>query len=170
MSDSIAKYVDQIRQCEVISFPGININQMACKIQSKCGRDKLILDKEFTIFHVGTNDITRLSVEQMMSSYNNLITVTRQSSSTTIVVSAILPRPKDHSSLGEKVNDANQKLKVLCKDRHVQFLHAYRPFLKNRVPVRELFAVRDQGLHLNLEGVRRLHQFFINSEAHLLKG
>ena len=36
------------------------------------------------------------------------------------------------------------------------------------VPLRELYAVNDQGLHLNTEGTRRLRQFFINTVAHLI--
>ena len=60
-------------------------------------------------------------------------------------------------------------MKPLCRERNVQFLHTFRPFLKNCQPIRELYAVNDQGLHLNLEGVRRLRQFFINSMAHLSK-
>lgn len=126
------------------------------------------MDKEFIIFHVGTNEITKLSVEQMMSCYNNLITLTRQSSGTTKVISAFFPRPKDHRSQCKKVDDANNKLKALCKGRYVLFLHTYLPFLKNPEPVKELFAVKDQGLRLNLDGFRRLRQFFINSVAHLL--
>ena len=63
----------------------------------------------------------------------------------------------------------NRDLKSLSKVRHVQFLHTLRPCLKNCQPIRELFAVNDHGLHLNLEGVRRLRQFFINSVAHLSK-
>ena len=35
-----------------------------------------------------------------------------------------------------------------------------RPVTKARKPIRELFAVQDQGLHLNVEGTRRLRQFF----------
>ena len=62
--------------------------------------------------------------------FNNLISVTRQHSNTKIVISAILPRPLDHTALGKKVKEVNRDLKSLCKDRHVQFLHTFRPFLK----------------------------------------
>ena len=165
MSDSIAKTVDNIRHCEVIAFPNININALTHKIQTR----NLILDREFTILHVGTNNIETNNAGEILSCYNDLISVIRQNSHTKIIISAILPRPKDHSSLGDRVKLVNTKLKPLCKERNVQFLHTFRPFLKNSQPIRELFAVNDQGLHLNLEGVRRLRQFFINSVAHLIK-
>ena len=105
----------------------------------------------------------------ILSAFNNLITSIRQKSATLIVISSILPRPKDHASYGDRVKLVNKGLVKLSKDRRVRLLHTYRPFLKNCMPIRELFAINDQGLHLNTEGTRRLRQFFINSVAHLLK-
>ena len=84
-------------------------------------------------------------------------------------MSSILPRPIDHSTLGLKVKNVNLSLKNLCNNRKIQYLHSYRPFLKGGQPIRELFAIRDRGLHLNSEGTRRLRSFFINCVAHLLK-
>lgn len=165
VSDSMAKYVKDVRHTEVLAFPGTNINRLASKIQN----GQISIDKEFSIFHVGTNDINMLNVGEIMSSFNNLISIVKKNSHTKIIMSSILPRPVDHQTTGDKVKLVNNKLKQLCKDRHVQYLHTFRPFVKNNQPVRELFAIKDQGLHLNLEGTRRLRQFFINTIAHLLK-
>ena len=74
--------------------------------------------------------------------------------------SSILPRPVDHESNGEKVKDVNKDLMKLCEQRNIRFLHSYRPFLKFDKPIRELFAIKDHELHLNLEGLRRLRFFF----------
>ena len=103
MSDSIAKYVDNIRNCEVRDISGININSLENKIQAK----RLVLDKEFTIFHVGTNNIKSYDVGEIKSCFNNLISVAHQHSNTKIVISAILPRPLDHTAMGEKVKVVN---------------------------------------------------------------
>ena len=165
MSDFITKYVDNIRHCEVIAFPNININALTHKIPAK----NLILNREFTICHVGTNSIETKNAGEILSCYNNLISVIRQNNHTQFFISAILPRPKDPSSLGDRVKLVNTKLKPLCRERNVQFLHTFRPFLKNCQPIKELYAVNDQGLHLNLEGVRRLRQFIINSVVNLIK-
>lgn len=161
----MAKYVDQIRHAEVLAFPGININRLVQKIQNR----HICLDRQYSIIHVGTNDIQFLDVGAILSSYNNLISVIRQHSRSIIVMSSIIPRPIDHHITGDKVKLVNTRLKALCKERNVQFLHTFRPFLRNCQPVRELFAIKDRGLHLNLEGTRRLRQFFINTVAHLLK-
>ena len=109
------------------------------------------------------------SIGEIMSYYQNLITYIKSHSSTKIIVSAIIPRPcdlpKDPSE--KRVKDMNKELKLLCKRRNLQFLHTYRIFLHNNKPIRSYYAVNDQGLHLNLEGSRKLRRFFINTVAHL---
>ena len=105
---------------------------------------------------MGTNDIPHLDKGAILSSINNLITIVRRHSKTKIVFSSILPRPVDHESYGEKVKDVNKDLMKLCEQRNIRFLHSYRPFLKFDKLTRELFAIKDHGLHLNLEGLRRL--------------
>ncbi|MCG8075262.1 MAG: SGNH/GDSL hydrolase family protein [Candidatus Thiodiazotropha taylori] len=166
VSDSIPKYVEGIYHAEVVSIPGMRINQLTNKIQ----KGHVILDTPISIIHVGTNDVVGMEAGAMLSAYNNLISQIRSKSNTKIVMSALLPRPVDHISLGDKVKLVNNRLKLLCKDRRVEFLHTFRPFIKGGVPLRELFAINDQGLHLNTEGTRRLRQFFINSVAHLIHG
>ena len=164
ISDSIAKHVTDIRHSEVIAFPGININQLANKIE----KGHFYLDKPVSIIHVGTNDVVHMEAGAMLSCFNNLISQIRKKSNTSIVMSALLPRPVDYSLLNDTVKHVNNKLKQLCKDRKVQYLHTFRPFTKAGVPLSVLYAVNDQGLHLNTEGTRRLRQFFINTVAHLI--
>ena len=163
MSDSIAMYV--VRHTEICAFPDINTSRLTNKLQNR----HLVLDKEFSIIHVGTNDILSFSAGEIVSSFNNLIEVVRQNSETTILISSIIPMLVDHQATGDQVKLVNSKLKQLCVQRKVQFLHTFRPFIRNCEPRRELFAIKDQGLHLNLYGTRRLRQFFINTVAHLLK-
>ena len=121
------------------------------------------------IFHVGTNNIEKMETGAILSAFSNLILSIRRKIDPMIVISSILPRPKDHSSHGDRVKNVNKGLVQLSKDRKVRHLHTYRPFLKYCLQKREMFAIDDQGLHLNTEGTRRLRQFFINSVAHLLK-
>lgn len=104
-----------------------------------------------------------------MSYYENLITYIKSVSSTKIIVSAIIPRPCDlpKDPTERRVKDMNKELKLLCKRRNLQFLHTFRIFLHDNKPIRSYFAVNDRGLHLNLEGTRKLRRFFISSVAHL---
>ena len=86
-----------------------------------------------------------------------------------IIISAIIPRPCDlHIDPTESnVKSVNKELKILCKMRHIQFLHTFRIFLHNNKPIISYFALNDGGLHLNREGTRRLRLFFIYAVAHL---
>ena len=61
--DSIAKYVTDIRSTEVIPYPGITINGRTSVIQS----GELVLDKQFTTFHDGTNDTPHFDVGTILS-------------------------------------------------------------------------------------------------------
>ena len=99
ISDSMSKYVTDIRHTEVLTFLGINVNRLSNKIRT----GNLILDKTFTIIHVGTDDVASMDVGSISSSYNDLISLIKQRSNTKIVVSSILPRPVDHLVSGIKL-------------------------------------------------------------------
>ena len=165
LSDSTAKYVDRIKYALVHPFPGINVLRLTRRIETH----PELVAVPFAILHVGTNDITSLSETELLSAFNNLITVINKISCTKIIIPSILPRLIDHHTYPEKVKKVNSSLKNLCLKRKIQFLHSFRPFFKFGKPIRELFAIRDRGLHLNSEGTRRLRLFFINTVAHLLK-
>ena len=161
----MAKYVTNIRETDVRSFPGMTISQLTSKISNGC----LNLNYENVIVHVGTNDVNSYSAGEISSLYSNLITILKANvdSSTNVFISSILPRPVDFDSTGSKVKEINVSLEDDCKKRKVKFLKSFRPFLKVNQLRRELFAIKDGGLHLNLEGTRRLRQFFINAIVHM---
>ena len=163
LGDSIPKYVGLIEKADVFTFPGINVARLTSRVQ----RDPFLISKDFTIIHVGTNDVCHLSEEEILSCFNNVITVIRNVSRTRILISSILPRPLDYARTGSKVKNINGQLKKLCEERRVQCLHSFRPFFKEGKPMRRLFAVRDGGLHLHAEGTRILRSFFVNTVAHL---
>ena len=146
----------------MVAFPGINVSRLANRVS----KGHVDINSEFAILHVGTNDINSLQVTEILASYNDLISTVRANYDCKLVVSAILPRPIDHERNGNKVKELNKGLEKLCTSRKCQFIRTYKPFLFSGEPRRELFAIRDGGLHLNLEGVRRLRQFFINTIAH----
>lgn len=166
LSDSIAKHVSGINHTTMQPFPGATISRLQYKIASH----KASIDFKYTILLIGTNDIaSKLSVGEIISLYENLVTFMRSRSSTKLIISGIIPRPCDlHKDPTEyKVKSVNKELKVMCKRRNIQFLHTYRVFLHNNKPIRSYFAVNDGGLHLNLEGTRRLRLFLINVINHL---
>ncbi|XP_053376959.1 uncharacterized protein LOC128547791 [Mercenaria mercenaria] len=157
LSDSMAKHVTDIRETDIRSYPGITIGHLTSKIM----KGSINLNYENIVIHVGTNDVNNFSSGEISSLYSNLITAVKTftDSSVTIYLSSILPRPVDFSETGPKVKEINLSLEAICKDRKIKFLKSFRPFLKANQPRRELYAIKDGGLHLNLEGTRRLKHF-----------
>ena len=165
ISDSIAKHVADIRETDVRAFPGMTTSQLTSKISRGC----INLNYDNVLIHIGTNDVNSYSAEEILSLFSNLISIvkTQVDKFTKIYISTILPRPVDFIDTGTKVKSFNVSLEDLCKDRKVKLVKSFRPFLKNNQPRRELFEIKDGGLHLNLDGTRRLRQTFINTVAHM---
>ena len=161
----MAKHVTDINDTDIRSFPGMTIGQLTTKITNGC----LNLNYDNVLVHVGTNDVNKYSAGEISSLFSNLISVIKSNidSSITLYMSSILPRPVDFSVTGLKLKEINVSLETICKERKVKFLKSFRPFLKFSQARRELFAIKDGGLHLNLEGTRRLRQFFITTIAHM---
>lgn len=158
ISDSMAKYVTGINSTKVVPFPGINVSRLTNKIRNGV----VDMKSKYVILHVGTNDVNTLTASEICSSFNDLITTIRQNYGCKILISSILPRPIDFEVNGMKIKEINKALERLCKERQIQFVPSYRPFLKEGLPRRDLFAIWDGGLHLNLEGTRRLRHVFIS--------
>ena len=166
LSDSMAKYVSNIQHTTVQVFRGATIARLKQKIDA----NKASINAKHTIILIGTNDVaSSRSVHHIMASFHELITTIRSKSSTNLIICGIIPRPCDLDTdpKESRMKDVNRELEKLCKLRRVPFLHTYRIFLYKNKPIRSLFAVNDDGLHLNFEGSRRLHRFLSNAVFHL---
>ena len=128
ISDSMAKYVSGIEGCIVQAFRGDTIARLTQRLQ----RQEAELEKfQYVIFHVGTNDIgNRASKREMLSDFGNLIGVCRKiKPSINICISAIIPRPIDHSVTDLVISEVNSYLnKEMSKDMQFKFLCTYKPF------------------------------------------
>lgn len=162
----MAKHVSGINHTTIQPFPGATISRLQNKITSH----RASINFKYTILLIGTNDIdSSLSVEEILSLFENLVTFILSRSNTNLIISGIIPRPCDlkFDPTESRVKHFNKELKSLCIRRKLQFLHTYRVFLHKNKPIRSYFAVNDGGLHLNAEGTRKLRLFFINTVAHL---
>ena len=165
MSDSIATHVWGIEGVLVQSFSGDTIATTAHKVDS--GRASLN-NFDYVIFHTGTNDIDKkASFHDMTSDYENLVGICRKKKpQINIIISAIIPRPKDHENTDNPIKRINSYLeKVMAKSLNFKFIKTYRPFMYEGKPKHELFAKRDRGLHLNTEGTSRLRFYFLRTIA-----
>ena len=167
ISDSIAKNVSGIDGCVVQPFRGDNIARLTNRIKWKQAK---LRPYDYVIVHVGTNDIEDgASFNSNISSYGNLIGVIREvHPSVQIVMSAIIPRVKDHKATNKIIRDVNSHLnKVMSKDMNFKFICTYKPFNIGGQPNVALYSKNDGGLHLNTEGSRRLKHFFLQVISHL---
>ena len=90
LSDSMAKYVSGVKYTTVQAFPGATVSRLQSKILSQ----KASIDFKYTILLIGTNDISSsLSVGEIISLFENLVTIIRSRSSTKLIISGIIPRP-----------------------------------------------------------------------------
>lgn len=163
LTDSIGKFVSGIDGLEVWDLPGYTITRMTGECEADRRLNIAIKQKKAIIVHVGTNDIHRWDSGQMVLNLNNLFFKIRQANKDIeIMYSAILPRPCDSEAINQKVKSANIAIEKACKARKFPFLHTFRPFVNKQGQChRHLFAARDHGLHLNLEGTRVLSNFYL---------
>ena len=83
-----------------------------------------------------------------------------------IIMSAIIPRPRDHGNTEDPIKRINSYMeKVMSKTLNFKFINTYRPFMFAGKPSAELFAKRDKGLHLNTKGSSRLRYYFLRTIA-----
>ena len=161
IADSIAKNLYGMDGVTLQIFCGDTIAKIASKIDSGEAR----LDPfDFVIIHVGTNDIdNRAPFHNIISDYGNLVGICKKKKpSIQIVLSAILPRPKDHVDTDSMIRRVNKYLRTfMSKSMRFKFVCTYKPFMFAGRVRNELFAKRDKGLHLNTEGTNTLKRFLI---------
>ena len=161
LTDSIGKHVSGVDGLEVWDLPRYTITKMAGEYERDRNLKLTLKQKKAVILQVGTNDIHYLDPGQMISNINNLIFKIREANKDIdVLFSAILPRPCDSSDANQEVKDANVDIEKACKARKFSFLHTFRPFIDKQGHCnRHMFAARDHGLHLSLEGSRVLSNF-----------
>ena len=142
-------------------FSGDRIAQIANKISYGTA----VLDPcDYVIIHVGTNDIgDGVPYQSIIFDYGNLIGIIRQKKrGMNIIMSAIIPRHKDHAISDPMIRQVHQYLqKSMSTNMNFKFICTYKPFMFAGNVKLELFAKRDQGLHLNTAGSGRLSYFFL---------
>jgi lysophospholipase L1-like esterase len=155
VGDSIIRDIRYIRDCEIMSLSGIRLEELAIRIR------RIIPETQrpnTVLIHCGTNNIERDDPESIGLKIKEIIDeIKRPCSSTTVIVSAILPRPRDDELVRHKVKNVNVKLKANCPSWGAVFIATHRLMLKYGHP--QSCYYRD-GLHLNKEGTKRLRQFF----------
>ena len=164
MSDSICKYLPDIKSTTVQGFGGLTASRLLGKLKnrvfpfSECSN---------IIIHVGTNDIFAINCSQFQIIMKEIIQEIRKCNpSTLILLSSILPRPVDFKDSKMQVAQFNNSLKELANTNNIRFMACEKSFF-NRYgyPIKCLF--QKDKLHLSFTGLTKLQQFIANTLAHL---
>ena len=129
----------------------------------------MLTNFDIVIFHVGTNNIdNRATFKAIISDFGNLVAICRkQKPGIKLIMSSIIPRPRDHLVTDPMIRDINKYLdKNMSKNQNFKFICTYKPFTYYGKVKLELYAKRDLGLHLNTEGQNRLSHFFPEGYFH----
>jgi ribA/ribD-fused uncharacterized protein len=113
------------------------------------------------LLHVGTNDVERFTLSKSQVALELLIAHVRSiAPQAKIIVSTILPRPKDFRKTQDHVNALNQWMirEIPRLFEGVIVLKSFTSFLHQKQPIQKLFY--KDGLHLDTEGVQVLKQRF----------
>lgn len=167
IGDSLVKYVKELNNTQVLAFKGITIEQLAVRIM----QDKIphLVDKKLVLTHVGTNNVEKDSPETMVAKTTFLIDMIRSKlPEATIMISLIIPRPKDFDVLGNNVRNYNYMMYDLSKNLNITCLPTYRKFLFDRRPILKLYA--GDKLHLKPDGTKALTSYYSSSLGNPKKG
>ena len=179
LGDSIPKRVSGIEGVALDCNPGDTIAKMAHRIDIH----QIPLERsDYLLIHVGTNDIDNFkpkhafckdqsididhAFNSMISDYGNLIGFITKNPNISILISAIIPRPKDYNVTHELIKKVKGYLeKQMSKTSRFTSLRSYKPFMYGGNVKRELFARKDGGLNLNTKGTNKLRYFFLRPLA-----
>ena len=121
---------------------------------------------DYVLFHVGTNDVdNRYSFEAIMFDFGNLLGIVRKKyPKIFIIISSILPRPKNYDETDDFTRRINSYLlDKMSKPYDFKNIKSYMPFVFGGKVRRELFAKGDGGLHLHTLGTSRLRYYFLRT-------
>lgn len=153
LGDSMIQNVQSINNTFVRSYRGDTLEDITNHLR----HDKIpaIYDKRIVLLHVGTNDLYSLEIAEMVDDFKALLDqIKLKNSEAKLLVSAILPRPKDFWTTQEKIVDYNRRLiaKQVCWN--FTFVHTYSIFQRNRLPIRQMYY--EDNIHPSDMGALRM--------------
>ncbi len=163
LTDSIGKYVG-VPATDVQAYPGKTLQWLNDSI--RFGKVQ-VKGYEAILVHMGTNDIgdivrgrTSPTIQDIIQRLKDLIHLVKtRNSSCKLLLSAIIPRPKDTELSAPLIYGWNFAMANLCDQyKSLAFVPAYKFFVKSHQVVPTYYST--DGLHLNGPGVERLEQCF----------
>jgi lysophospholipase L1-like esterase len=157
VGDSIIKYIDNLSNCQVISYRGIKASQLGARILH--GKVPWLLNKRLCIIHAGTNNMESDSVTEILNQLYFIVdTIRLLVPGIIIVLTHILPRPIDWYFTGDKLLDLNTALRGKAREWDCELIPCSKIFYDGLVPNNKLFT-QDDMLHLSRKGTKALQRY-----------
>lgn len=159
LGDSIIKQVGSINNTQCISYPGINIARLAVLLDNN--KIPEVAERKIIALHVGTNDATRDTPEQMLADMETLIASVRRINPTCVIcVSHIIPRLLDFDQTNQTIKKFNEAVTAQCQPWDIKTIPTYNTFQSYARPIPEMYC--SDKLHPSLLGDERLRAFLSN--------
>ena len=97
--------------------------------------------RDDVVTHVGTNDHRRMRQDELIQRYESVVRSLRESTDR-VLVTSVLPRPRDGAAGVELVRTINRPLRTMCERAGAKYVDLYPHF--DGVP-----GIFRNGLHLN---------------------
>jgi hypothetical protein len=165
IGDSIIQFVEECRYTSLQSIPGLYAKDLEGVIRRG---GITVANFRALIFFCGTNDLTRVSFQEIVGYFESLIWYTRSINPLArIAIAGILPRPCDEGddTMIKKRVSANNAISHLCRRINVQYIKS-EICLKDAGPTSVVY--RPDKIHLEKPAVRRLQSYLEGRFSSLL--
>ena len=165
ITDSIGKALPPQRSWEHVLLSGKSFPDATARVYD---RSMAVGGRRVIAIHLGTNGVCHRTwarttslenrLNELMIQVKQLYTAIRTFNGTCFIIfSAVLPRKVDWSDTKSLCLKFNNSLKKFCTQKHCGYMPTYTSFAIKKGdgkgdPIPGLWAVKDGGLHLNLQG------------------
>ena len=107
----------------VVCGPGKGVDWLAQEVRglSLGSRDDVV------VMHVGTNDLRQMRQDELIQHYESVVRSLRESTDR-VLVTSVLPRPRDGADGVELVRTINRSLRTMCDRAGAKYVDLYPHF------------------------------------------
>lgn len=158
-------YLPEMRNTQLQAFSGLRSDLLLNKLRNRVFS---WYHYKNIILHIGTNELFSINTRQYERYLRDTIHELRICNPECIIIlSSILPRPRDFFNSETHVMNFNNVLKQLASSlNNVKYMACEKSFYNRvRMPINNLFSV--DKLHLSTTGLNRIFNFIANTLAHV---
>jgi hypothetical protein len=149
IADSVLRDCEEPNESRLMVYCGATVKNITRIIR----REHINFNEtKLCILHLGTNDVANREQEVVVSRMSELVhQIVRKRPDIQVVISAILPRPRDYARTKPAIRLVNRELATWCSQkRNLHFNNTFKGYQQCSRPNTNLFAI--DGVHLSWMG------------------